>query len=1246
MKSNAVRFTKKFLKKDFYSYALLLICISSLGFTGCSGLVSGNSVTQAPPALAITGVQAATPTTTGFQVNWSTSLAASSAVDYGTTATYGSSTTTNTSMVTSHQVAVTGLSAGTLYHFRVRSTDAANTSASSPDMTFATAGDTTPPTVSITAPAANATISGVTIVSASATDNVGVTSVQFKVDNANTGAAITAAPYNYSLNTSTLSNGNHILTAVASDAAGNTTTSAGVAVKVSNITDTTPPTVSITAPANGATVSGTVSVTANASDNVGVASVQFLLDGANLGALDTASPYSASWSTTTASNASHILTAIAKDAAGNSTTSTAVTVTVNNVADTTPPSVPAGLSATAISSSQINLSWTASTDNVGVTGYNIFRNGTKVGTSPNTAYQDVSLIASTSYNYNVSAFDAAGNTSAQSSGASATTLAGSSGGGIPSALGWYQIPNTTLAAVCPPANSPNCQNVIGAWSGGLADTSRNRLVVWGGGHTDYDGNEVYALDLNALTFVRLNNPSAATDTCVAANPDGTANARHSYGGLAYIPSVDRMFVRDGSLACSAGSSAHDTWTFAFSNLSWQRMDPTTNIGATSGQTGFGDSADYNSSTGLVYLHDTYSVFSYNYSTNTYNRLGTLNPNDYHQSGVVDPGRQFYFIVGDGIGMKMDINPSHSFATSNLSMSGCGAMLSTNYPGLAYDTVQKLIVGWAGGDTVYLYNPDTDSCTSQTYSGGPGAAQNNGTFGRFRYFPSLGVFAVVNGWQENGYSLRLTPASGGSGSGPNISAITVSTITATTATVAWTTDVPATTQLEYGTTTSYGTLTTLNSSLVTAHTVALTGLPASTLFHYRVHSKNSAGVESISSDAAFSTNGTGDTTPPTVTMTAPASGATVTGPITVSATASDNVGVTSLQFILDGANVGSAFAAGPYQMTWDTTTVANGSHSLTAVASDAAGNTRTAAAVTVTVSNSGSSAAAAALQDYNARCGAAGVVYCQGFDDSTGFQQNVNIFPNSTYPTVFPAQDATTARSGNSSLRIDVPAFQGPNMGRFADTFNGPFADNSDLYFQLATRISPEMLSNPQNGTYQWPQWKNHSFFNGNSSCTQLDVTNGLNYDDEIPLLYTQCGGAAYVSNGGVPPYLMEQGDYNCPYRGETPSLCWFWQTNTWITFYYHVHLTSADSSGNFPNSTIEAWVATNGQPYKKWISFIGNYNQPGNGAGQGFNSFELYPYMTGKDASIGGYPTAHVWYDEVIISKQPIAAPAVPPALP
>ena len=89
--------------------------------------------------------------------------------------------------------------------------------------------------------------------------------------------------------------------------------------------------------------------------------------------------------------------------------------------DTQAPSVPANLQATAVSSSQINLTWSASTDNVGVIGYKIFRDGTQRGTSATASYPDTGLLASTSYTYTVSAYDAANNESAQSASASATT---------------------------------------------------------------------------------------------------------------------------------------------------------------------------------------------------------------------------------------------------------------------------------------------------------------------------------------------------------------------------------------------------------------------------------------------------------------------------------------------------------------------------------------------------------------------------------------------------------------------------------------------------------------------------------------------------------------------------------------------------------------------------------------------------------------------------------------------------------
>jgi chitodextrinase len=92
--------------------------------------------------------------------------------------------------------------------------------------------------------------------------------------------------------------------------------------------------------------------------------------------------------------------------------------------DTLPPSTPVNLSATAVSSTQINLVWSASTDNTGVTGYKVYRGGTQIATVTGTSYSNVGLTPSTPYSYTVAAYDAAGNTSAQSPAASATTQAG------------------------------------------------------------------------------------------------------------------------------------------------------------------------------------------------------------------------------------------------------------------------------------------------------------------------------------------------------------------------------------------------------------------------------------------------------------------------------------------------------------------------------------------------------------------------------------------------------------------------------------------------------------------------------------------------------------------------------------------------------------------------------------------------------------------------------------------------------
>ena len=100
----------------------------------------------------------------------------------------------------------------------------------------------------------------------------------------------------------------------------------------------------------------------------------------------------------------------------------------------------------------------------------------------------------------------------------------------------------------------------------------------------------------------------------------------------------------------------------------------------------------------------------------------------------------------------------------------------------------------------------------------------------------------------------------------------------------------------------------------------------------------------------SLTGTGkDVTPPTTQITAPANNASLSGTVTVTATASDNVGVTSIQIYVDGMLLSSGTSS-PFNYSWNTTTIGNGSHTIYSKAYDAAGNSGTSATITVTVSN--------------------------------------------------------------------------------------------------------------------------------------------------------------------------------------------------------------------------------------------------------------------------------------------------------
>lgn len=204
--------------------------------------------------------------------------------------------------------------------------------------------------------------------------------------------------------------------------AGKTFTDSGSTACHGATSDTTPP----TAPANltaTAVSPSQVNLSWDAStDNVGVAGYKVYRDGVFLASTSTAS-YS---DTTVQGGTSHSYTVYAYDAAGN-ISPPSNTATVTTPTDTQPPATPTGLAATAVSASQANLTWNAATDNTGVAGYTVYRNGSPIATTSGanaTSYSDTSVAAGTTYTYTVDAFDGTGNHSPPSDPVSVTTPSG------------------------------------------------------------------------------------------------------------------------------------------------------------------------------------------------------------------------------------------------------------------------------------------------------------------------------------------------------------------------------------------------------------------------------------------------------------------------------------------------------------------------------------------------------------------------------------------------------------------------------------------------------------------------------------------------------------------------------------------------------------------------------------------------------------------------------------------------------
>jgi chitodextrinase len=347
---------------------------------------------------------------------------------------------------------VSGLSCGSSHQIVVDAFDAAGNRSPQTSATMATSacpapppGDTTPPSTPTGLAVSSAGQTSLALSWNASSDNVGVAG--YGVYKSGT---LAASPAGMSYTLTGLSCGTSYTVAVdAFDAAGNRSAKTTITTSTAACPDTQAPTApSGVTPATRTATSISISWTAS-TDNVGVAGYDLYLAGSQVGTA-TSTAYTFTGLTC---NTNYTLAVDAYDAAGNHSAQTITAIATTACPDTTPPSTPNGLAASSVGQTSLTLSWTASTDNVGVTGYRMFVNGSQVGTSSSTSYGFSGLACGTSYTLGVAAVDAAGNLSGTATITAATAAcsggSGSNFSGTFTCYGVQSLPSSCYSLVTP-----------------------------------------------------------------------------------------------------------------------------------------------------------------------------------------------------------------------------------------------------------------------------------------------------------------------------------------------------------------------------------------------------------------------------------------------------------------------------------------------------------------------------------------------------------------------------------------------------------------------------------------------------------------------------------------------------------------------------------------------------------------------------------------------------------------------------
>ncbi|HXI41409.1 MAG TPA: Ig-like domain-containing protein, partial [Bryobacteraceae bacterium] len=708
------------------------------------------------------------------------------------------------------------------------------------------AADTKAPTTPTNLTATAASSTQINLAWSPSTDLVGVVGYHILRGGSRVGDATQTLTYS---DTGLNANTSYTYTVAAFDGAGNVSAqSIAATAKTLASNDTTPPVVSMTAPASGTTVSGTITVSANANDNMAMSGVQFTLDGSNVGPFvpGTGPAYSISWNTTTAANGAHSVAAIATDTAGNSTTSSAISVTVNN------PPIITVVTASLITSSGATITWKTNSPANSQVAYGLTSSyGSTSALNPTlvTSHSVTlsGLSASTTYHYQVLSQDAQGN---MASSGDFTFTTASASGGLSTLLQLHldatEVSGVTNGSVVTPAVAPGgftgavvakgtgsvnfaaAQTGNGVYFLNCCSNTNNAYYKFGGTTV---GN-IFNVTQGQVTFYLKSRYSFAQRQSSAASPryafdvrDG--NGTHLFYFLTQISSAQLQFTY------AAGGTAQFYYVPAGTEDTLYGNGVLLQV-----------TVAWNGSVVNLYLNGTlvksssYTPSAFNWTAASNFDLGAF---EYLSAGGYNSSDD---IVDEFTAMGPSIVPDTTPPVVSMTAPANGATVGgvVTVSANATDNVGVASVQFTL-DGANLGNPVSGSGPSYSLSWDTTTVVNGS-----HALAAVASDAAGNMATASSVTVTVSNAS----TAPVITSVAANSISSTGATITWTTNEAANSQVAYGLTSSYGSTSALNPTLVTSHSVTLSGLSASTTYHYQVLSQDAQGNLTRSGDFTFTT----------------------------------------------------------------------------------------------------------------------------------------------------------------------------------------------------------------------------------------------------------------------------------------------------------------------------------------------------------------------------------------------------------